>query len=100
MLRKVVTKGTASPEMKAKGLEFTTDIYTVGKTGTSKDSKNLWFIGIVPDKNITTGAWIGQESCIDNPKLNESCKEDEKLTNSSLAVGLWIKYMKKVLRFE
>ncbi|MEM8720274.1 MAG: DUF4407 domain-containing protein [Cyanobacteria bacterium P01_G01_bin.39] len=101
MLRKVVTDGTASGKMKAMGNEFISDINTVGKTGTSKDHKNLWFIGTVTEEEMTTGVWIGQ--CINDPKLSNSCKKDEeneKSIDSRLAVGLWIQYMKKILIFE
>lgn len=56
----------------------------IGKTGTTDDSRDLWFIGIAPDRHILTAVWLGN---------------DEGVTSgsSSLAAQLWGEYMAKVL---
>lgn len=52
MLHKVVTDGTGH---RAKGLPGTTG----GKTGTSDDNRDAWFIGY--NGNYITGVWIGHD---------------------------------------
>ena len=50
MLQGVVLNGTG----KAAQLDFT---YSAGKTGTSSNYRDAWFIGFDPD--ITVGVWVG-----------------------------------------
>ncbi|HET7500103.1 MAG TPA: PBP1A family penicillin-binding protein [Kofleriaceae bacterium] len=50
MMRSVVTEGTA-------GLAAALKIPIAGKTGTSNDAKDTWFVGLTPDYAI--GVWIG-----------------------------------------
>jgi penicillin-binding protein 1A len=52
MMRTVVTSGTGS---RANALK----IPIAGKTGTSNDSKDVWFVGFTPDYVI--GVWIGYD---------------------------------------
>ena len=56
-MRDVVRKGTASGAVLGGG--FT--IPTAGKTGTTNDYKDVWFMGYTPD--LVTGVWMG----FDNP---------------------------------
>lgn len=53
-----------------------------GKTGTTNDNVDLWFIGYVPRKNITTGVWLGN----DQPSPTRG--------SSSQAAQLWGNYMR------
>jgi len=53
MMRSVVTEGTAR---KAAGLQL--DV--AGKTGTSNDARDAWFIGMTPD--LVVGVWAGFDS--------------------------------------
>ncbi|MGO2695885.1 MAG: transglycosylase domain-containing protein [Bavariicoccus seileri] len=57
MLRDVITNGTASglPSM----LNFSSD-NLIGKTGTSEEFRDIWFIGSTP--NITLSSWIGYDN--------------------------------------
>ncbi len=56
-----------------------------GKTGTTDDNVDLWFIGFVPEQNFTTGVWLGND---DNSPTNGS---------SGNAAQLWRDYMTQVL---
>jgi penicillin-binding protein 1A len=53
-LRDVVRRGTAASSV---GARFT--IPTGGKTGTTNDYTDVWFIGFTPD--LVTGVWIGMD---------------------------------------
>lgn len=57
-----------------------------GKTGTTDDNRDLWFIGFVPGANLTTGIWLGND---DNSPTRGS---------SGQAAALWGDYMRKVVR--
>jgi len=57
-----------------------------GKTGTTNDNRDLWFIGYVPSKNLLTGIWLGND---DNKPTSGS---------SGLAAQLWGNYMKQVVQ--
>jgi penicillin-binding protein 1A len=52
MMRSVVEQGTAT---KAKSLKLTIS----GKTGTSNDVKDTWFVGMTPD--VVIGVWVGYD---------------------------------------
>ncbi|MEJ7597194.1 MAG: PBP1A family penicillin-binding protein [Kofleriaceae bacterium] len=52
MMRSVVTSGTAAAANKLK-------LTIAGKTGTSNDARDVWFIGMTPDYAI--GVWIGYD---------------------------------------
>lgn len=52
-----------------------------GKTGTSSDFKDAWFIGFVPQ--LVTGVWVGND---DNSQM-------KKVTGGSLPASIWRQYM-------
>ncbi len=56
-----------------------------GKTGTTNDGRDLWFIGYVPSADVLTGIWLGND---DNSPTQGS---------SGLAAALWGDYMGQVL---
>src|SRR5690606_23161286 len=58
--------------------------HAVGKTGTSNDSEDNWFVGYSP--NILTAVWMGTDEHLPMAKP---------ATGSSLALPLWHKYMTK-----
>lgn len=60
-----------------------------GKTGTTQNNSDGWFIGIVPD--LVTGVWVGA----DNRSIRFSRTSDGQGANSALPI--WGYYMKKVL---
>lgn len=62
-----------------------------GKTGTSNDNKDMYFVGYTPE--VVTGIWIGNNN-------NASTKKNAKGSlayGSNTAQPLWINYMKRVL---
>lgn len=54
MMRTVVNGGTGSTVRK-----YVNDRDIAGKTGTTNDSKDLWFVGYTPE--VTLGVWVGYE---------------------------------------
>ena len=53
-----------------------------GKTGTTNNLNDAWFIGYVP--NLVTGAWVGYD---------EERKLGKHETGSRAAAPIWVKYM-------
>jgi penicillin-binding protein 1A len=79
MLQGVVERGTASA---AKDLGRP----LAGKTGTTNDSRDAWFVGFSPD--LVVGVYVGY----DQPKtLGDSA------TGSSVALPIWIEVMREAL---
>lgn len=58
-----------------------------GKTGTSQDSKDMWFIGMTPD--LTAASWLGYDDFASIPVKDWS---------SSLAVAWWTDIMGTVFK--
>ncbi|MGB3136273.1 MAG: transglycosylase domain-containing protein [Nodosilinea sp.] len=57
-----------------------------GKTGTTDDNRDLWFIGFVPGRSLTTGVWLGND---DNTPTRGS---------SGQAAAVWGNYMRQVVQ--
>ena len=76
LLRGVVQRGTAA---KAAALNWPVG----GKTGTTDDYTDAWFIGFDPD--ITIGVWIG---------LDQKKPLGNNMTGSDAALPVWIDIMK------
>ncbi len=76
LLREVVRTGTAQ-SLKHWGL----DTIAAGKTGTTNDGKDAWFIGYTP--RIVAGAWSGS----DIPKALG-------ITGASAALPIWAEFIK------
>lgn len=81
MLRTVIDKGTGG------SARWRYKFYrpAAGKTGTTNDYSDAWFVGFTPQ--ITTGVWVG----IDDYTLTLG-----KQTGSSAALPIWAPYMKAV----
>jgi len=56
-----------------------------GKTGTSNDNRDLWFVGYLRRRNLVTGIWLGND---DNSPTSGS---------SSQAAQLWGDYMGRIV---
>ena len=82
MMRSVVEEGTGRNMVPAYGMG---DRVCAGKTGTSNDNKDAWFIGYTP--YICCGVWIGfdsEETRLINPHH----------TGASAAIPVWATFMK------
>jgi penicillin-binding protein 1A len=78
IMRGVITSGTGRAA--AVGLD------EGGKTGTTNDAVDLWFIGFIPSRQLVTGIWLGND---DNQKTSGT---------SGDAAALWGEYMKRMVR--
>ncbi|MCA1927810.1 MAG: PBP1A family penicillin-binding protein [Calditerrivibrio sp.] len=79
MLTNVVEDGTAQSAKSIPRL-------VAGKTGTTNDYKDAWFIGYTPD--IVVGTWVGFDEFITIGRGE---------TGGRAALPIWVEYMKKVL---
>ncbi|MBW3628764.1 MAG: transglycosylase domain-containing protein [Gemmatimonadetes bacterium] len=75
LMREVVDHGTGYPA-RAAGLRY--EVPAAGKTGTTNESTDAWFVGVTPD--IAAGVWIG----FDQPRTIFSGAD-----GSKLAAPLW-----------
>ncbi len=78
LLQGVVQRGT--------GVNANVSAGAAGKTGTTNDNVDLWFIGYVPQQQLATGVWLGNDN---NSPTGGS---------SGQAAALWGDYMGQVLR--
>ncbi|GBD31521.1 MAG: penicillin-binding protein [Gemmatimonadales bacterium] len=81
MLQDVVDRGTAYQAVRGAG--FT--LPAAGKTGTTNDGTDVWFIGFTPE--LVAGVWIG----FDEPK-----KIKANAAGGRLAAPAWTAFMKEV----
>jgi penicillin-binding protein 1A len=81
LLKEAATRGTGSKAGAALGIPV------AGKTGTSNNYTDAWFIGYTP--NIVTGVWVGFD---DNSK---SLGQGQ--TGAEVAIPIWIPYMKEAI---
>lgn len=79
MLRGVFTDGTATS---ARAAGFTAD--AAGKTGTTNDSRDAWFVGFTP--RLVVAVWVGRD---DNAPTG--------LTGADAALPIWTAFMKRAL---
>ena len=75
MLRGVVQRGT--------GRSASIGLGEAGKTGTTNNNVDLWFIGFIPSRHIVTGVWLGNDN--NSPTSGSSAQ----------AAQLWGTYMRK-----
>jgi penicillin-binding protein 1A len=78
LLKGVVSSGTGRAA--SLGLE------EAGKTGTTNDNRDLWFVGFIPSQNLLTGIWLGND---DNTPTEGS---------SAQAAALWGRLMRTIVR--
>ncbi len=79
LLQEVVTGGTAA---KAKSLGLT--VPAAGKTGTTDDYKDAWFVGYT--SSLTTGVWVG----FDQPQ-----RIMDRGYGSTLALPIWVDFVEQ-----
>ncbi len=79
MMRSVINEGTGAS---ARAAGFTLD--AAGKTGTTNDLRDAWFVGFTPE--LLTVVWVGLD---DNQVLG--------LTGAQSALPIWTAFMKRAL---
>jgi penicillin-binding protein 1B len=79
MMRSVLNEGTAAS---ARSAGFTPD--AAGKTGTTNDLRDAWFVGFTPE--LVTVVWVGLD---DNQPLG--------LSGSTAALPIWTSFMTRAL---
>ena len=88
MLRAVVELGTGK-SVRAWGFNRP----AAGKTGTTNDARDLWFVGFTPQ--LVTAVWVGYD---DNRPVKN--KNGHELAGSSAAIPIWVRFMKNALKNE
>ncbi|MDR1511350.1 MAG: transglycosylase domain-containing protein [Endomicrobium sp.] len=83
MLKSVVEKGSG---WNAKNLGRP----CAGKTGTTNNSSDAWFIGYTPQ--LVSGVWVGYD--------DNSISLGERATGGAIACPIWTQFMKKALEGE
>ncbi|MBS1262471.1 MAG: Penicillin-binding protein 2D [Calditrichaeota bacterium] len=83
MMRGVIDAGTGES---ARRLGF--DLPAIGKTGTTDDFRDSWFLGATP--RITASAWVGFD---DNRPMRD--RNGRGITGASGALPLWAKFMNR-----
>lgn len=86
LMKGVTQYGTASGELGRKGVSKSIEI--AGKTGTTQNNSDGWFMGIVP--KLATGTWVGWE---DRATHFLGTGEGQ---GARMALPIWAIYMKKV----
>lgn len=86
-LEGVLTKGTAS----GNGI----DRPSAGKTGTTQDETDAWFVGYTPD--LVTGMWAGYATPIYDRQSPRGRLRKVGRTGGRLVAPVWSTYMKKAL---
>lgn len=79
LLQSVIEYGTAKSAK-----DFIGKLPAAGKTGTTDENTDVWFIGFTPD--LVVGIWIGYDEKISMGKW---------ATSANLAVPLWAEFMKQ-----
>jgi membrane peptidoglycan carboxypeptidase len=78
LMQGVITNGT--------GRSAAIGLGEAGKTGTTNDNVDLWFIGFIPGRQLVTGIWLGNDN--NSPTSGSSAQ----------AAQLWGNYMGKITK--
>jgi membrane peptidoglycan carboxypeptidase len=78
LMHGVVTRGT--------GRSAAIGLGEAGKTGTTNNNVDLWFIGFIPNRRLVTGVWLGNDN--NSPTSGSSAQ----------AAQLWGNYMGRITK--
>ncbi len=78
LMRGVITRGT--------GRTAAIGLGEAGKTGTTNNNVDLWFIGFIPSRRLVTGVWLGNDN--NSPTSGSSAQPAQ----------LWGNYMRRITR--
>ena len=97
-LRSVVEKGTAS---KAAGIHDVADAH--GKTGTTNDNKDSWFVGYTPE--LSTAVWVcglayEKRGKITVPVYRRMAGEGGETTGGRVCAPIWARFMKAAIPLQ
>ena len=81
------TSGAKYPDNVATGYPYQFDNPIAGKTGTTQNQSDGWFIGLVP--NLSTGVWVGAED------RSVHFVDLTRGQGASMALPIWALYMKR-----
>ncbi len=84
MLRDVIDRGTGSPARRL-GVRFPAG----GKTGTTDDFKDAWFVGFSP--TLVAGVWVG---------LDQPATIGREAYGARYALPIWADFMRRAARFR
>jgi len=99
LLQSVFTDGTA---MSAPAYGF--DRPAAGKTGTTNDYRDAWFVGYTPQ--LTSLVWVGLDQGVIQDELKALAQSKNKkprrihLTGAVAALPIWSSLMQKILQYE
>ena len=81
------TSGAKYPDNVATGYPYQFDNPIAGKTGTTQNQSDGWFMGLVP--NLSTGVWVGAED------RSVHFVDLSRGQGASMALPIWALFMKK-----
>ncbi|UCE93359.1 MAG: penicillin-binding protein, partial [Flavobacteriaceae bacterium] len=81
------TSGGSYPDNVATGYPYLFDNPIAGKTGTTQNQSDGWFIGLVP--NLSTGIWVGAED------RSVHFVDIARGQGASMALPIWALYMQR-----
>jgi len=84
------TSNGSYPDSIATGYPYQFKNSIAGKTGTTQNQSDGWFVGIVP--NLATGVWVGAEN------RSVHFKGIVRGQGASMALPIWALYMKQVYK--
>ena len=104
LMQDVFTEGTA---MASHAMGF--DRPAAGKTGTTNDYRDSWFVGYTPE--VTALVWVGLDQgliqeALKNAQKPDATKQQKKipkkirLTGAVAALPVWLDLMKRTLQYE
>lgn len=93
MMKTVISSGTAT--LLKKDFKYYSDIPIAGKTGSTQNDADAWFVGFTPD--ITVGVWAGYDEQKYTLKQTGCNKNGELGCGTQRALKIWAKVMNSMV---